>query len=395
MLKRTAEDDEALPMQGDRWLRTGQAGAEPSARRAGAEAASAALAGQAAALVVVRSASHLDHAEVLAGIRSVTGSTPLVGGSSTTAFGSSGASGADVVVTALGGPGLSAAAASSTAEDARQRGAEVASALTGVGGRHRVLLLLPDGLDYSQEELVRGAYDVAGPTVPVVGGGSAAVVGLEETVQLHDGAVLRSGAVAAALASDRPFGIGARHGMHRVGEALVITESTGVEILTLDGEPALDAYLSRLDAPPAARYDPTAFAAFAQYHPLGLARRRREEARVVIGADPRRRTLHLVTPVPQGGLVWLMEGDTGSVLSAARDACAEALQGLGGHPAAGLLVHSCVARQQILGEEGVRSEVASVRAAAAASSVAYSFGEVARTTGYAGCHNQTLVALAV
>jgi len=380
-----------------RWMRTGQAVADGSAGLAGAEAASAALAGGRAALVVVLSASRSDHQAVLAGVRSVTGETPLVGASSPTVFGSQGPTRADVVVTVLGGDGLTAATASSTSEDPRRRGTEVASALAGVDGAHRVLLVLPDGLDYCQDELVRGVYDVAGPTVPVVGGGSAAVVGVEDPVQMHDGRVLRGGAVAAALASDRPFGIGARHGMRRVGEALVVTGSTGLEVQTLDGEPAVDAYLSRLDAPVRARYDHAAFAEFAQLHPMGLARHRREEARVVVGADLRRRALQFVTPVPQGGLVWLMEGSTGSVLSATRESCEDAVAGLGGHPLAGLLVHSCVARQQILGDAGISAEVASVRAVAgaAASAVGYSFGEIARTTGYAGCHNQTLVSLAV
>lgn len=379
----------------DRWMATGQATAGADARAAGAEAARAALADREPALVVVQSASHLDHAAVLAGVRSVTGAAPLLGGSSTAAFGAQGP-GSDVVVTALGGPGLRAGTAASDAPDARARGAEVVRALAHVRGRHRLVLLVPDGLDYSQDQLVRGVYDVAGPSVPVVGGGSSAVVGLERTALLHDGEVRRGGVVAAVLASDRPFGVGVHHGMRPVGDALVVTGSSGLEVETLDGEPALDAYLSRLRAPSAAHYDATAFAAFAQLHPLGLVRRRREEARVVVGADLRRRTLQFVTPVPQGGLVWLMEGDTGSVLAAARSACDEAVAGLGGPAAAGLLVFSCVARRQVLGEDGVAAEVASVReAGGGATAVSHSFGEIARTSGYAGCHNQTLVALAV
>ncbi|MEJ5868157.1 FIST N-terminal domain-containing protein [Pseudokineococcus sp. 5B2Z-1] len=380
---------------GDRWMATSQASAAAGARRAGAEAARRALAGRAPALVVVQSAGHLDHVEVLSGVRSVTGEAPLLGGSATDAFGAEGPA-TDVVVTALGGPGLRAATAASSAPDVRARGAEVARALEHVAGRHRLLLLLPDGLDYSQDQLVRGVYDVAGPSLPVVGGGSSAVVGRERTALLHGGEVRRGGVVAAVLAADRPFGVGAHHGMRPVGDALVVTGSTGLEVRTLDGEPALDAYLARLSAPSAAHYDASAFAAFAQLHPLGLARRRREEARVVVGADLRHRTLQFVTPVPQGGLVRLMEGDAGSVLQAARTACDEAVGGLGDHAPAGLVVFSCVARRQLLGEDGVAAEVASVReVGGSATSVSHSFGEIARTSGYAGCHNQTLVALAV
>ena len=100
--------------------------------------------------------------------------------------------------------------------------------------------------------------------------------------------------------------------------------------------------------------------------------------------------------MPQGGLAWIMEGDATSVLDATDAACAEALAALGGRPPIGMLAFDCIARKGVLGV-GVAEEVARVAAHAGAAPVAgfYTYGEIARTRGVSGFHNQTLVVLAI
>ena len=51
----------------------------------------------------------------------------------------------------------------------------------------------------------------------------------------------------------------------------------------------------------------------------------------------------------------------------------------------------------MLGDQGIRSEVERIAAHAGGSPVAgfYTYGEIARTKGISGFHNQTLVVLAV
>jgi hypothetical protein len=144
--------------------------------------------------------------------------------------------------------------------------------------------------------------------------------------------------------------------------------------------------------------DPAAFTAFALTHPLGLARRTGEEqVRFVGEADLGDRSLGCVAEVPQGALVWLMEGDEGSVLDAADAACAAALEPLGGRVPQGLLVFGGVARRGVLGDEGIVREVRRVAGHAGGAPIAgfYGYGEIARTRGAAGFHNQALVVLAV
>jgi len=347
---------------------------------------------------------------------------PMVGCSTAGEISAAGPGDAGVVVTALGGPGFAVATAAADAGGGRLReaGAEVAAALDAVdthgaadragaanadGGDsphrpHRVLLLLTDGLAGDQAEIVRGAYRVVGAEVPLVGGCAGDDLRMAATAQFHDGRVLRRSVVAAAIASDAPLGIGVRHGWRRVGDPMVVTRSDGSRVHALDDAPALDVYLDRLGAPADARRDAAAFTRFALTHPLGLSRRSGEEVRFVAGADFGDRSLQCIAQVPQGGLTWFMEGDDASVLAATDAACGDALAALalGGHDRPlGLLAFDCIARRGVLGDPGIHAEVDRIAAFAGGAPVAgfYTYGEIARTHGISGFHNQTLVVLAV
>ncbi|MDP8969893.1 MAG: FIST C-terminal domain-containing protein, partial [Actinomycetota bacterium] len=262
---------------------------------------------------------------------------------------------------------------------------------------HQVLLLLSDGLSGDQQEVVRGAYEVVGAQVPLVGGCAGDDLKMKATHQLFGDRVLRNAVVAATLASDGPMGIGVQHGWRRVGAPMVVTGSSGNRVHTLDDEPALDVYLRRLAVPPGASTDPEAFTRFALTHPLGVSRRSGEQVRFVAEADFAQRSLVCIAEVPQGGLAWFMEGDDDSVLQATDVACRDALAPLQGRQPLGFLAFDCIARRGVLGEAGIRQEVDRIADHARGAPVAgfYTYGEIARTRGVSGFHNQTLVVLAV
>ena len=382
-----------------RWVGVGRSSAaDPTA--AGDEAARLALTGDEAKLVIVFSSDAYDLSALLAAVRGVTGTTPLVGCSTAGEIATSGPGDASVVVTVLGGPGFSCAAAQATGASARLReaSAEVAGCMAEIEDRpHRVLLLLPDGLAGDQQEVVRGAYSVVGATVPLVGGCAGDDLKMKQTFQLFGDQVLADSVVGAAIGSDAPIGIGVRHGWRTVGEPMMVTASSDNRVFTLDDRPALDVYLERLGAPEPARTDPEAFTRFAITHPLGLNRRSGEEVRFVGEANFADRSLGCIAQVPQGGLAWFMEGDDDSVLAATDAACSDALGALGASPARGVLAFDCIARRGVLGDEGIKAEISRIGEHAAGAPVAgfYTYGEIARTRGISGFHNQTLVVLAL
>jgi hypothetical protein len=91
-----------------------------------------------------------------------------------------------------------------------------------------------------------------------------------------------------------------------------------------------------------------------------------------------------------------MEGDVDTVLRATDAACQAALDGLDGRDPLGLLVFDCVARRAVLEDVGIRREIDRVAEVSGGAPVAgfYTYGEIARTRGAGGFHNQTLVVVA-
>ena len=383
-----------------RWMAVGHS-ADLEARKAGAAAVGDALIGEDPRLLVVFCGHEYDLPELLAGIGDVAGGdVPVIGCSTAGEISASGPGDAGVVVMALGGSGFTVATAAARAEEGRLReaSAEVAACVEQLGGaEHRVLLLLTDGLGGDQQEVVRGAYQTVGAEVPLVGGCAGDGLKMKGTFQLHGRQVLDNAVVAAAIGSDAPIGIGVRHGWRRVGQPMLVTASRGNQVHELDDAPALDVYLERLNAPLEARTDPAAFTNFALTHPLGLSRRSGEEVRFVAEADFEGRSIACIAQVPQGGQAWIMEGDDDSVLAATDDACREAVEALGGQGPLGFLAFDCIARRGVLGDAGIEREVERISGYAGGAPVAgfYTYGEIARTHGISGFHNQTLVVLAL
>jgi hypothetical protein len=382
-----------------RWVGVGTS-TDGESTRAGIDAATAALRGDDPRLLIVFASDSHDLDALLAGINKTTGGVPLIGCSTAGEIWTDGPEDASVVVTALGGDGfaVSTTSAAGVSDDQRGAGAAVAAAVADLDDRpHRVLLLLTDGLAGGQEDVVRGAYGVLGASVPLVGGCAGDDLKMRQTFQFHNEKVLTNAAVGAALGSDAPFGIGVQHGWRKVGEPMTVTNSANSRVYSFDDEPALDVYLRRLDAPPEAHTDPAAFTRFAVTHPLGLRRRNGEEMRFVQDADFSDRSLGCIADVPRGGLTWIMEGDEESVLRATESSCMDALASLNGLPPRGLIAFDCVARRGVLGNQGIRSEIQRVARQAGGAPVAgfYTYGEIARTRGTGGFHNQTLVVLAL
>jgi hypothetical protein len=404
-----------------RWFGVGS-GASVPAREAGARATRMALRGPDPALLVVFCSALLDPVEVLAGVHEVAGEdVPLIGCSGEAVITPEGQAGAGVAVVALGGPGFTVRTACGQPVSDRQRaagarvatcaldlmaavGADDAAAAGGLdpdvasGQPHQVLVMFTDGMASQHEEVLAGAYGVVGASVPLIGGSASPEHGGRRTFHLYGHEVLEDAVVGAAIASDAPFGVGLRHGWRRTGEPMSVTHSTGGDVFTLDDRPALITYLERLEAPAEAYTDREVFTRFADTRPLGVDRRGGADVRNVSSTEFHREGwLRSSGEIPEGGLVWLMEGDDASVLAAAGDAFKDAVDDLGGATPLGFLAFDCASRRRLLGEAGVREEIGLMHGQAGGAPLAgfYTWGEIARTRGIHGYHNQTLVVLAI
>jgi hypothetical protein len=218
------------------------------------------------------------------------------------------------------------------------------------------------------------------------------------TFQICGTDVFSNGVVAACIGSDAPISIGIDHGWSSTGEPMVVTDSANCRVRELDDTPALDAYLDRQSAPAEVYDDRVALQQYLLSRPLGVQRRSGVEVRnMSTKVDLDGRTIGGGGDLSLGALTFAMEGDEESVLSASTRACRAAIDQLGDAPAIGMLTFSCAACRAVLGEEGTAEEAARVAEQAGGIPFAgfHTYGEIARTKGINGFHNQTMVVLAL
>jgi hypothetical protein len=393
-------DGEPTPSPwGDRWIRVGTS-QEADTDRAVAEALRPLRHAGPAKLVLLFASSAHDLGRAAAKVADALGEEVLIGCSTAGELGPDHSSLGGLILWGLGGDGftVSLGMGQGGPEGLRQAATEAAHCLDRLERRaHTVLVLLADGLCGDQVEVVRGAYDVAGVEVPLVGGCAGDDMAMQGTRQVFGRRLLRQAVVAAAISSDAPMGIGVSHCWEPQSPPMLVTASTGTEVISLDDRPALDVLLEAFEAPDAVRSDPESFTRWATTRPLGIRRRDRIEIRYIAGADFTRRSLQTIAEVPQGGVAHLMQGDGHSVLDATQKACEMAAEALGDAPMQGLLLFDCVARRSVLSDERILEEVQRINKVRGDLPVGgfYTYGEIARTRGAGGFHNQTLVALAL
>ncbi|MGF1600004.1 MAG: FIST signal transduction protein [Acidimicrobiales bacterium] len=310
--------------------------------------------------------------------------------------------GAAAQITLFGGDGFACEISIGRPGDgSRDAGIAAAGALSQLGHRRAsaVLILLADGLVGDTNDIVRGAYEVVGATVPIVGGCAGDDLAMTATHQLIDGRVVTESVIGIALASSGSVGLGVHHGWSPSGHPMTVTSSSGTSVLTLDDRPALDVYLEAIGhvgEPLTA----AGLATLCQTSPLGLSSRSGYHVRFIRGGDPVRRSIEFLVAIPEGETVTVMGGDTSSVLGAAGEAAARAVAeaGAGGHPVLGVVAFDCVACRGVIGDDLVAEEIGRLTASLppeATVSGLYTYGEIARRGGALGFHNQTMVVLAL
>ncbi len=333
--------------------------------RAAREATEAALEGRRPALLVLFSSTVYDLVALPGAVRAAAGDdVPLIGCTTAGELVNGHAGSGHLVVVALGGEGVTVRTARGLLADGpRAAGVAAAAGIRELDRPHRVLMLLSEGLAGERSEVVRGAYSVAGAAVPLVGGSAGDDLQMVATHQFFDDEVLTGATVGAAIGSDGPIGVGIGHGWRRRGEPLVVTDSSGERIRRLDDQPALERFLERVGVHPSLAEDDATWVRATLMHPLGLSRPGGEEVRAIIGVDYDDRSV-FCGDVPQGTMVWVMDGDAESLMAGTTVACEQALAVLGGEPPVGLIAFDCAARRAILGEDGIREEAEVIARAA-------------------------------
>lgn len=374
-----------------------------NAVKAGSEAALAAiagLAGETPALIIVFSTPRYDLPALIEGIRSVTGTTPLIGatGSGEIVQGRHLGFGGGVSVLALtaGSYRFGLASAADIKGNLDQVGQIITRESRAEAGPspYAAILLLADCLAGDLQQLVQGVYRITGPKVPISGGAAGDELKFERTFVFHDDKIIEGGAVALWIASEKPLQVVTRHGWEPIGIPLLVTRAEGTEIIELGGRSAAMAYEEQLGFAPG-QLTADKFWGTSIVHPFGLLQSDGTAVIRVARAKTEQGTLRIQGCVPPtGSAVQVMSSSIETLLDVANEVASVSLAN---HPDAGvLLIFSCAARAVILGSR--TSEESQRLQATAGKTPTFGFyccGEFARTAGVLGTHNATITALAL
>jgi hypothetical protein len=352
-------------------------------------------------LIIVYASVRYDLPALLAAVRTVTGDTPLTGATSAGQFHNGGvtAPGAGVAVLALtaGQYRFGVGSVTGVSDNAFAAGQEMTrAAREAVGARrqaHAALLILADGMAGEQQHLLNGVHRVTGAAVPVVGGAASDDRRLEGTYVFHDDRVLADGAIAIWIDSPRPLAVAAEHGWQPVGLPLLVTKVEGSVVHEVAGRPAVDVFREHFRHED--RYKEPGWIRRPGYHSahaFGLIEP--DGSQLIRGAYlDDAGLLRTFSPLPTYSAVQIVSCQAEDLLEVTDGVVRRAIEG---RDPAVLLAFSCVARWDILRENGA-AEAARLQAAAGSVPTFgfYTYGEFARTTRVAGFHNATLTAIAL
>jgi hypothetical protein len=224
---------------------------DPDARKAGAEAARAAIdasEGEPSVAFVYTTVDY-DLQELVAGVASQTGIAPVHGSTSFTGIlapngylaAEKGVVGVLVMCTPYIEFGLGYSEIGADAVAAGRAAAKMAMAAPDVPGGMPEVVWLSATLGH-EEALMRGISEVMGEDVPILGG-TAADNSLEGKWQVFGNqTVMSNGVVLTAMFSHLPIGYAYGGGYRATDKKAVVTKASGRTLFQLNGRPALEIY---------------------------------------------------------------------------------------------------------------------------------------------------------
>lgn len=314
-------------------------------REAGLQAAHHALnnLGSATPRMGIVIASHQYQArDVINGVTSLLGDTPLIGLSSAVGFSHRGLHPSAVIVALMNGefeaetmwlPGF--------AQSGRGTGAQLATQLIAKEDP-KLCLFVADGFNGDADQLCSALP----AQIPLVGALSSGDLHTGHSYQLA-GSQTGNGALAAAiLRGSLCAGIGYAHGWNPVGSHFRVTRSRGFWLRTLDGRPASETY-AQLFGHPAREWAFPPLSHLARLYPLGIE----QGDQIIIRAPIRVEadgSFRMNAPVRDGAEAYLLVGNRESCEKAAQQAAQQALQALNGSKPAFALVIVDIAWEMLL-----------------------------------------------
>ncbi len=264
--------------------------------------------------------------------------------------------------------------------------------LSDVQYHYRSALLLTDALAGYTEEFLDHFTVATGGRYQVFGGGAGDDAKFSRTHVFCGGEVLTDAAVALEILSNKPLGIGVSHGWNPSSPAMLVTESNGMRVLSLNATPAVEVFQEYAEST-GQSFDVANPRPFFLHNIVGIETPDGYKLRVPLAVEEDGGIV-CAAEVPAGSTVRIMSTSTMSASDAAEQATKTALLqiGAGGAPALALFF-DCAATRLRMGK-GFDSEVNRVGEQLKSTQFlgCNTYGQIARLDGqFSGFHNCTAV----
>jgi hypothetical protein len=338
--------------------------------KAGQEAASEALnkhRGTPEVLIVFGS-TRFDHQRLLAGINSITGDIPMVGGTTAGEISTSGFLTESLVIMGLSSDRLDFATGIglNMSQDEVACGAALADNIRNKAPFEEALSLLvfPNGMGGDGIKVIDGLHSVLGTGFEVVGGYLGDDERFKNTFQYYNGEVYTDAITGLLVCGKERFrtGIGVRSGFESIGNRFYCTESEGNVVKKFDNDRALDLYKEFLGEKRSRRLP-----GICLEYPFGLIDEKVSitgeeyfQLRCGLAVDHEKGIITLAASIPEGSAITLTTASRGDIINGAKLAAEQAKNCLKGARLQAILMFSCVGRKLVLGRR-TQEEVSAVR----------------------------------
>jgi hypothetical protein len=354
------------------------------------------LGGESPDALIVFASPRQDHAGLLQALAASCRPGVLAGCSSAGEFTSEEAGEGMTCVVALAAPEMRFAAVLGRGLRADRAAAaeQLAAGFQGLhtpGYRHHAALVFTDALAGFADDLVDRLTLLTGGVYRFFGGGAGDDARFEHTVVFCGTEVVADAAVALEILSNKPIGIGVRHGWTTGGERMRVTDAEGARVGSLNAVPAAEVFESHASAT-GQTFDRGEPVPFFLHNVLGVESAEGYRLRVplAIEADG---SVACAAEVPAGAAACIMTTTAASAADAAAEATRAALADMEGNEPAVALVFDCVATRLRLGQ-AFGAELAAVQRELGSTPLAgfNTYGQIAQSEGqFSGFHNCTAV----
>jgi hypothetical protein len=254
---------------------------------------------------------------------------------------------------------------------------------------YRSALVLTDALAGYIDDLIEHLNIETGGAYSLFGGGAGDDAKFSRTHVFFGTEAYTDAAVALEILSDKPLGIGVRHGWRPGSAPMRVTESRGARLVSLNSMPAIEAFEEHAERTGQA-FDAASPLPFFLHNVLGIEAGGQFKLRVplAVAADG---SVDCAADIPNGATVHIMTTNSASATEAASGAIRDALSQIGGDAPALALFFDCVATRLRMGREfGLEMDALQDALGDAQYAGCNTYGQIARVEGqFSGFHNCT------